>query len=164
MKKEDVKVGMRIKINASWFTGTGVVTDLDHDYFPEAVWVKCDGSTDDSWVSAQYIEPIEQPFSIANTKINVQKYAEENGITFEAACSEVYEWAVPQGYNWRNVSPVCTFSFLFTDTFVDKELTYSESRRYFDDHPNKEITLSRKVTVELTPSLVEPEKPAVRIS
>ena len=161
MKKEDVKVGMRVKINASWFTGAGVVTDLDHDYFPEAVWVKCDGGTEDRWISARYIEPAEQPFPLANTKINVQKYAEENGISLEQAHQEIQPWLFEQGYSWCKEVHVrfTNSSHLYAEE--DSVLAYGHNDQFFSADDGKEITLSRKVTVELTPSFVEVEEPAV---
>ena len=178
MKKEDVKVGMRVKVG-------NVSTEYNNYEFNNAVTKSMlrfigqeftVGSSSSLGVYAsnstivegygfplECLTPVEQPFSLSNTKINVQKYADKNGITLKQAHEEIQPWLFEQGCDWgegdKNIS--CTFAQwlnvgvlkIYPSTYI----TWSSS----DYHTAKEITLSRKVTVELTPSFVEVEEPAV---
>lgn len=129
----------------------------------EKVWVLWDDSGNLLWTRAENIEPEEKPFPLTNTKINVQKYADKNGITLKQAHEEIQPWLFEQGCDWgegdKNIS--CTFAQWLNvgvlKSYPSTDITWSSS----DYYTAKEITLSRKVAVELTPSFVESEKPAV---
>lgn len=123
--------------------------------------------TDDRGVSVYYFhtrfKPAQQLFPLANTKINVQKYAVENGISLEQAHKEIQPWLFEQGYSWNYTrsKEVHTDCGRFLYCYDCSAVTHDDSAEYFVEHANKEITLSRNVTVELTPSFVEVEEPAV---
>ena len=133
----------------------------------DGYWVKWDNPlqtcSDNCWHIApediQRLATSVQKFSLTNTKINVQKYADDNGLTLATACKEIQEWLFAQGYDWRsNKKEVLTrvFNYIFTDSFAASELTHIDAEDNFENHRNKEITLQRTVAVTLTPSFVEP--------
>ena len=178
MKKEDVKVGMRVKVgNMSTEDGAyefdnGVIEpmlqfigkEFNVEYVNElGVYFSNSTIVEGYGFPLECLTPVEQPFSLSNTKINVQKYADENGITLKQAHEEIQTWLFEQGYSWdytRN-KEVHTDCGRFLYCYDCSGVTHDNSAEYFVKHENKEITLSRKMTVEFTPSFVEPEKPSM---
>lgn len=178
MKKEDVKVGMRVKVgnvsteyNNYEFNNTvtkSMLRFIGQEFTvgsSNSLGVYASNSTivDGYGFPWECLTPVEQPFPLANTKINVQKYADKNGITLKQAHEEIQPWLFEQGYSWNYTGSkeVHTDRGRFLYCYDCSGVTHDDSAEYFVEHANKEITLSRKVTVELTPSFVESEKPAV---
>jgi hypothetical protein len=109
----------------------------------------------------------DNPALPSSFKIDVQAYADENNISLEQAHNEIQPWLFEKGYAWSigpriykeneaaflemGVETPCCITQVPIDWL--SFCTVAEDAR--------EITLSRKVTVELTPSFVESEKPAV---
>lgn len=161
MKIEDVKIGMRVVTGDLWEfdeRDAGIVESIDSD---NAVWVVWDSDGCNNWIDVEEIEPevkAEQEFSLKNVKINVQKYADDNGLTLAQAHKEVQEWLFAHNYGWeydlKNAYSL-NEKHLFTDSFKSGVITHSSEEDPFENHRNKEITLQRTVAVTLTPSFVE---------
>lgn len=97
-------------------------------------------------------------FDLRNTKINVKAYAEKNRITLEKAHEEIQSWLFEQGYNWNRytipTNVIATYSLYLY--IRGEELLHGGSEHHFyEEAPEKEITLSRQVA--LTPDYVEEE-------
>lgn len=160
MKIEDVKIGMRVVTGELWHfrKDAGFVESIHSD---AAVWVIWDSDGGKNWISVKNIEPevkTEQEFSLKNVKINVQKYADDNGITLAQAHKEVQEWLFGHGYGWEHdLKKCCSINekYLFTDSFKSGFITHNSEEDHFENHRNKEITLQRTVAVTLTPAFVE---------
>ena len=95
-------------------------------------------------------------FDFTNTKINIKKCAEENGITLEQASKEYAELVgkeIPQPY--FGFSKVV---YLFSNNLHEMAALGwddEEGEDYFSSRSEKEITLTRNVTI--TPSFVIPD-------
>lgn len=100
-------------------------------------------------------EPEVTKFDFTNTKINIKKYADEGGITLSEAISD-YEKLVGKSLSIR--IDIIEIVYLFSNTIVnDYSLGWGDesSYDYFNSRSEKEITLTRNVTI--TPSFVTPE-------
>ena len=149
MKIEDVKVGDMVKC----IDNTGV-PDLvvGKDYLvvdvPNIHIIVENGEHQDDCFLCYRFEPVEQHFPLANTKINVQKYADKNGITLKQAHEEIQPWLFEQGYSWSYTrdKEVHTDCGRFLYCYDCSGVTHDNSAEYFVKHENKEITFSRKVS------------------
>ena len=141
----------------------GVVVSKCHDGY----WVQWDNPlqtcSDNCWhivpENIQLLATSVQKFPLTNTKINVQKYADDNGLTLAAAHKEVQEWLFGQGYKWvgaKTTYAATTWEYIFLDSHINGDITQTPCEDAFNIHRNKEITLQRTVAVTLTPSFVEP--------
>ena len=95
-------------------------------------------------------------FDLRNTKINVKSYAEKHRITLEKAHEEIQGWLFEQGYNWNTLATNVIAVYASYLYIRGEELLHGGSEHHFyEETPEKEITLSRQVV--LTPSYVEEE-------
>lgn len=150
MKLEDVKVGMAVIHSYPGGEDKGVVTQIDG----MKVWAKWSNGAE-QYVSAQSIEPehvpIQQP-SLANTKIDVQKYADKYGLTLEGAHQEIQPWLFERECNWSSGGNYvnCTFARWIEVGVLERcsptAITWS-SEGY---STAKEITLQRTISVSLS--------------
>lgn len=101
-------------------------------------------------------EPEVTKFDFTNTKINIKKYADENGITLEQASKEYAELVGKE-----ILQPYFGFSkvvYLFSNNLHGMAALGwcdVEGEDYFNSRSEKEITLTRNVTI--TPSFVIPD-------
>ena len=95
-------------------------------------------------------------FDFTNTKINIKKYADENGITLDQASKEYAELVgkeIPQPY--FGFSKVV---YLFSNNLheiASLGCCNADEEDYFNSRSEKEITLTRTVTI--TPSFAIPD-------
>lgn len=154
MKIEDVKVGDKVLYQCNGEIDIGVVTEVG----ASIVWAKWEGSGLRQYSSPELLSLIEAAkFPLANTKINVQKYADDNGLTLSAAHKEVQEWLFGQGYEWCFNKKEVSFTH---GKWLEMGIDSSSGITWADDGEEamgdcKEITLQRTVAVTLTPSFVE---------
>lgn len=155
MKIENVKVGMSVIWSLNGETDTGIITRIEG----VRVLAKWSDGTE-CLTSAASIEPAQPP--LANTKIDVQKYADSYGITLEQAHQEIQPWLFEQGCWWHRGETVVRFrdgKYLYTEE--NKELTYgADEDTFFKMHNNKEITLQRNVSVSLS---IAPSEPSIEL-
>ena len=99
--------------------------------------------------------------NLANTKINVQKYADTYGLTLEEAHQEVQNWLFEQGYNWGTLGSKI-LAHDTPDLYVRSgELLHgNDEHRFSEETIEKEITLLRNVSVSI--SIAHPE-PSVEL-
>lgn len=171
MKLEDIEIGMRVTFDGGDSpedADTGIVSGFrDGALYYGDIWVKWDSDGRELSISAEEIEPestsTTQP-SLANTKIDVQKYADTYGLTLEQAHQEIQPWLFEQGFKWRPYGPeVSEVGSTYMYINSDKYLTQSPQKDSYYFHfsnDNKEITLLRNVSVSL--SIAHPE-PSVEI-
>jgi hypothetical protein len=120
----------------------------------EEEYVTVEGSSN-FWHRSRFQKHAEQP-SLANTKINVQAYADNYGLTLEQAHGEVQQFAFDSGYKWctgeRAICVVDSYGLFFS---ADKSFSKTGDPYYFQyGTTEKEITLSR--TIQHAISFVEP--------
>lgn len=89
-------------------------------------------------------------FDFTNTKINIKKYAEENGITLEQALKDV-EVLTTCKVNAPNINYV----YILQETEAGAVFSRKDSEGFFNAQSFKEITLTRNVTI--TPAFVTTE-------
>ena len=112
-------------------------------------------AVDDGHYNKQWVPEVTK-FDLTNTKINIKKYADENGITLEQASKEYEELVgkeIPQPY--FGFSKVV---YLFSNSLHGMAaLGWGgvDGEDYFNSRSEKEITLTRNVTI--TPSFVIPD-------
>ena len=157
MKKEDVVVNMKVETDDGRF---GIVTSTVCDYAEDAVWVKLSGESYSCWWYSESLSP-DQP-SLANTKIDVQKYADTYGLTLEEAHREIQPWLFEQGCTWASGGNYVNYtSARWIEVGVVRgrpptDITWSNEGY----SAAKEITLLRNVPVSLS---IAPPEPSVEL-
>lgn len=156
MKIEDVRVGMSVG-----YKDVGVVTRIEDN----KVWARWSNG-EEQFVCANSIEPehipTQQP-SLANTKIDVQKYADTYGITLEQAHQEIQPWLFEQGVVWSATGLAFVTNSETRYLYIDSgELSYSRAFNagFFKCHKNKEITPQRNVSISIS---IAPPEPYVEL-
>lgn len=161
MKHYDVAKGMPI---VEIDTGDkGYVTDTFCEYSSTGVWVRW--SEGHWWIDAEEIEPehvpTQQP-SLANTKIDVQKYADTYGLTLDEAHREIQPWLFAQGCNWQAFGAEINLVSK-PQLYLDKNYHITQTNdeyHFYHGSSHKEITLLRNVSVSLS---IAPTEPSVEI-
>lgn len=154
MKIEDARVGMSVIWSLNGETDTGIITRIDG----VRVLAKWSDGTE-CHTSAASIEPAQTP--LANTKIDVQKYADTYGLTLEEAHREVQPWLFEQWCVWSMEVQYPIWKdrqYLYIDSA--NKITQDNYKHFFREHGNKEITLQRNVSVSLS---IAPTEPSVEI-
>lgn len=157
MKLEDVTVGMSVIYPYLGDEDKGIVTRIDGNKV-WAIW----HHGNEQYVSASSIEqdhvPTANPF-LANTKINVQKYADTHGLTLEQGHQEIQPWLFEQGCVWGRLTKEVSYlraHYLIINNC--NSLTWTNNFSNFLSLPEKEITLLRNVSVSLS---IAPPEPSV---
>ena len=95
-----------------------------------------------------------------NTKIDVQGYAKQYGLSLEEAHKEIQPWLFEQGYVWfkeRNYMMATLSKYLF---LFENRISWDSSLNYFSAKSNKQIFLERNVNIVLT---IKPEIATIEI-
>ena len=160
MKLEDVTVGMSVIYSYLGDEDKGIVTRIDGNKV-WAIW----HNGNEQYVSASSIEPDHVPTqqsSLANTKIDAQKYADTYGLTLEEAHREIQPWLFGQGCAWCSGAGYvnCTFA-RWIEVGVIKGYSPTHITWSSEGYSTaKEITLLRNVSVSLS---IAPTEPSVEI-
>jgi glutaredoxin len=114
----------------------------------------------------EYEAKIAPPVDLSNKKINVKRYADEQGITLEQAHQEIQGWLFENGCKWisgeKEVSQI-DVPYLFIDTNFD--ITWSNDAHWFEYQSlKKELTFTTERSVKLTPVLVEPPVETIELN
>lgn len=132
--------------SVDWCAGTFVYGLQDTDYI----------------VSEPMLSPAEQVNQLDNTKIDVNAYAVEHGITLEQAHNEIQPWLFENGGLWCSCGDKVTNTHgFYLYTYPDKELTYGTELDTFQRDSRKQIFINRNVNVELT---IKPETAKIEIN
>ena len=166
MKIEDVKVGMKVVCVDALYGDEYL--EVGKEYVVSGTRsgeVLVEGAGPWSWMASRF-EPAQGKFPLANTKINVQKYADDNGITLAQAHEEVQEWLFGQGYEWFSGGKQVVCEFAKWVEIGTCGGCYTVQMTWSSDGiaSAKEITLQRTAVVTLTPSFVEEEAPVVELN
>lgn len=99
-------------------------------------------------------EPEVTKFDFTNTKINIKKYADENGITIEQAIKDCGT-VVGLSSGFRDIPNYANYLYIWYEAEGGAGFGVSGADKFFNESTFKEITLTRNVTI--MPSFVTPD-------
>jgi len=127
----------------------------------ESGWIDVDFGGEDNIITLyEYEAKLLPQVDLSNKKINVKRYADEQGISLEEAHKEIQTWLFENGCKWASGDVGIRYTHRdYLSTGMDNDMFQLDSE--IDDKQELTFTVERSVT--LTPVLVEPPVETVEL-